>query len=85
MKLTTISVTYGRKFNLGDYNSVHIEMSAWADLDDVDDPVLANEALRQMVRNNVQSELARLRPELKAKVQDIFLGLPVNVQNQIQN
>ena len=83
MKLKTITVTYGRKLNLGDYNSSHVEMSLWAELDEGDCEVAASEALRQMARNNVMSELARLQPKLEAKVQDIFMGLPVDVQKQV--
>ena len=83
MKLKTITVTYGRKLNLGDYNSSHVEMSLWAELDEGDCEIAASEALRQMARNNVMSELARLQPKLDAKVQDIFMGLPVDVQKKV--
>jgi len=37
-EIKTISVTYGRKFNLGDYNSAHLETTYWADLDVNEDP-----------------------------------------------
>jgi hypothetical protein len=83
MKLTTISATYGRKINLGDYNSAHVEMTLWADLEEGDDPAASAEALRQMARNNVMQEMARVKPELTAKVQDLFMGLPIEVQAQI--
>lgn len=83
MRLKAISVTYGRKLNLGDFNSVHSEISLWADLDDGDDEAAAAEALRQMARNQVMLELARVQPALEAKVRDIFAGLPVSVQRQI--
>lgn len=83
MKLTAISGTYGRKINMGDYNSAHVEMTLWADLDESDDPATSAEALRQMARNNVMAELARLQPQLAAKVQDLFMGLPVEVQAQL--
>lgn len=33
MIIKTISITYNRKFNLGDYNSAEIGCSLWADLD----------------------------------------------------
>lgn len=32
MNVKTIAVTYGRKVNLGNYESLNIEVSAWADL-----------------------------------------------------
>ena len=83
MLLKTIAATYGRKINMGDYNSAHVEMTLWADIDEGDDPATAAEALRQMARNNVMAELARLQPQLAAKVQDLFMGLPVEVQAQL--
>lgn len=83
MKLTAISATYGRKMNLGDYNSVHAEVTLWADLEEGDDPAASAEALRQMARNNVMQELSRVKPELAAKVQNLFMGLPLEVQQQI--
>lgn len=84
MKLTTIAVTYGRKMNLGDYNSVHSEVTLWADLEAGDDEALATDGLRQMARHHVMSELARLEPRLQAKVEDIYMGLPVAVRETIE-
>lgn len=84
MKLTTISATYDRKLNLGDFNSAHIAMTLWADLEDGDDPAAAGEALRQMARHQVMAEMARIKPELQAKVQDIFMGLPVAVREHLE-
>lgn len=84
MKLKTISVTYERKMNLGDYNSVHAGVTLWADLEDGDDEADATEALRQMARNHVMTELARLQPALRAKVENLFMGLPVEVRANLQ-
>lgn len=83
MKLKTVSVTYARKLNLGDYNSVHSEVSLWADLEEGDDEAIAAEALRQMARNQVMLELSRCDQRLQAKVTDIFAGLPISVQKQL--
>lgn len=83
MKLTAISATYGRKMNLGDYNSVHAEVTLWADVEEGDDPAESAEALRQMARNHVMQELSRVKPELAAKVQNLFMGLPLEVQEQL--
>jgi hypothetical protein len=84
MKLTTISATYDRKLNLGDYNSAHIAMTLWADLEEGDDPAAAGEALRQMARHQVMVEMARIKPELQAKVEGIFMGLPVSVRETME-
>jgi len=83
MKLKTIAVTYGRKLNLGDFNSVHSEVSLWADLEGGDDEATAADALRQMARNQVMLELARCDQRLQAQVVDIFAGLPVDVKNKL--
>ncbi|MCA9366843.1 hypothetical protein KC887_01095 [Candidatus Kaiserbacteria bacterium] len=84
MQLKTISATYDRKLNLGDFNSAHIAMTLWADIDEGDDPATAAESLRQMARHQVMAEMARIRPELQAKVEDIFMGLPVSVREQME-
>ena len=36
-QIKMVSITYGRKMNLENYNSAHVEISAWADLDPEDD------------------------------------------------
>jgi len=84
MKLTTISATYDRKLNLGDYNSAHIAMTLWADLEEGDDPALAANALRQMARHHVLAEMARIKPELQAKVEGIFMGLPLATRELLE-
>lgn len=84
MRLKTISAVYERKLNLGDYNSAHVGMTLWADLEDGDDEATAAAALREMARNNVMSELSRLDRRLEAKVQDLFMGLPVEVRKQFE-
>ena len=83
MILNSIAVTYGRKVNLGDYNSQHVEITLWADLEDGDDPELATTGLRQMARNQVIEELARTNKKLAAKVENVFMGLPVAVREEL--
>ena len=84
MQLKTISVTYGRKLNLGDYNSAHAEISLWADLDEGDDEASAADALRGMARTQVMLELARVEQKLAAKVENIFAGLPESVARTLE-
>ncbi len=85
MQLKTISVTYGRKLNTGDYSSATCEVSLWADLEVGDDEAAAADALRAMARNQVMLELARVEQRLQAKVEGVFAGLPVSVQKQLEN
>jgi len=83
MILKTISVTYGRKLNLGDFNSAHSEISLWAEVEPDEDEAAAAEALRTMARNQVMLELARIDQRIKASVQDVFAGLPVDIQKKV--
>lgn len=85
MQLKTISVTYGRKLNLGDYSSAHSEVSLWVELEDGDDEAVAADALRTMARNQVMLELSRCDQRLQAKVTDVFAGLPISVAKQLSN
>jgi hypothetical protein len=47
-----------------------------------EDEAAAAIALRDMARNHVMTELARLDKRLEAKVQDLFMGLPVELRSQ---
>lgn len=84
MKVTTISATYERKINLGDFNSANIGITLWAQLEDNDDEAACADALREMARNHVMTEWSRIDKRLEAKVQDLFMGLPVEVRSQLQ-
>ena len=83
MNVTTISATYERKMNLGDYNSANVGMTVWAQLDEKDDEAACAVALREMARNHVMTELSRLDRRLEAKVQDLFMGLPLEVRSKM--
>ena len=83
MHVTTISATYERKHNLGNYNSANIGLTLWAQLEEGDDEAACAIALRNMARNHVMAELSRLDRRLEAKVQDLFMGLPVEVRSQL--
>lgn len=83
MKLKTVSVVYGRKFNLGDYNSAQIECTLWADLDEQEDEAVVMTALWEMAKNNVKAQALPLVAKNTASVEQIFMGLPVSVQKSI--
>ena len=84
MKLKTASVTYGRKVNLGDFNSAHAELTLWADFEEDENEADAMTALWEMATNNVKAKLSPLMMKKDADVQHIFMGLPVQVRNQLQ-
>lgn len=60
MRVKQISVVYERKFNLGDYNSAHIGLTLWADLDEGEDPDAAVRELQQQAREFAKAEYRRL-------------------------
>ncbi len=84
MNLKTVSVTYGRKFNLGDYNSATVDCTLWADLDADEDEAAAMTALWEMAKNNVKAQALPLLQKQTASVENIFMGLPLQVQQIIQ-
>jgi hypothetical protein len=84
VKLKTVSVTYGRKFNLGDYNSATVDCTLWADLDEGDNEADAMAALWEMAKNNVKAQALPLVQKQSANVEQIFMGLPMQVRNELK-
>ena len=70
MQITTVAVTYGRKFNLGNYNQAHVEVSLTADIEATDNVPECESALRQMCRDAVKNEYARLKAKHDADPTD---------------
>jgi hypothetical protein len=60
VKVTQVSVTYERKFNLGDYNSAHIGLSLWAQLDEGEDAEAVARTMQDQARGLVRDEYKRL-------------------------
>jgi hypothetical protein len=85
MKVTEITVTYGGKLNLGNYNSAHIEVSATALLDDDEQFTAAAAQLLAQVKTEVRVHAAELFNKRGAQVDEIFAGLPVEARQQIQD
>ncbi len=81
--ITTVSATYERKFNLGDYNSAHIGITLWADLDDEDDPEKVRGSLFEQAKATVKAQAMPIISNQRAQVEKAFLGLPEEVQNEI--
>jgi len=79
-KLKDVTVTYGRKMNLGDFNSAHVELTVNAELEDGDDVDATMRSLWAMVTNNVKAKAAEFYP--KMAVQELFLGLPIAKENE---
>lgn len=67
MKVKTVSVTYDRKFNLGDYNSATIGLTVWADVEENDDYDASVRRLQDEARTAVREEWRRLARKTNEK------------------
>jgi len=78
MIVKTVSFTYGRKVQTGaQYESAHVEITLWADIEEGDDLDRCMHALHETAKQNVMAKLAPMigkTPE--AKAQEYYLGLP---------
>jgi len=79
----TVSVTYGRKFNLGDYNSATVDCTLWADVSDDQDLDEAMTALWSMAKANVKAQLLPLTSKTKATIEQVFMGLPLELRQAV--
>lgn len=65
-RVDKIAVTYGRKLNLGNYESATVETSAWVELDDDEDPAAAFDRTFAMCREAAGREAARIMAKTSA-------------------
>lgn len=73
----TVSVTYERKLNLGDFNSAHVGISVWADIEEGDDLDATMRSLWEMATANVKAKAATFKQHIDAEATELFLGLPL--------
>ena len=80
-KIKTVSVTYERKLNMGDYNSATIGCTLWSDLDPDADLDLEMKQLWVMAKENVRVQALPLVSKANAnmKIEDHYLGLPITI------
>ena len=83
--IKTVSVTYERKHNLGDYSSANIGCTLWADVSDDQDMDVAMRALWDMAKANVKAQLLPLVSKTTAQIEQVFMGLPLELQEAIAN
>jgi hypothetical protein len=67
MVVKKASVTYERKFNLGDFQSLTLGAVLWADLEGDENPRASIEALQVIARDAVRAEFVRLRDRREVK------------------
>lgn len=83
MRVKTVSVTYARKFNLGDYNSAEVGCTVWADVDEGEAEQAVIEHCAATAKETVRLQAAPLFAKQSARVKEIFAGLPVELQAEI--
>lgn len=84
MKVKEVSITYGGKLNLGDYNSAHIEITLSAILEDGDNHDEVIRALRKDAQFEVRETARELTQKRGARISEVFAGLPLEVQQTIK-
>lgn len=67
MRIKTISVEYGRKFNLGNYNSADVKATAWADLE-TEQTMSADGAITESLTEDAAAAFAALFEQVKDEV-----------------
>ena len=84
MQISEITVTYGGKLNLGDYNSAHVEISITALLDSTDDAHAATAALFDQAKGAVRAQSIELLKKVRTSATQAFAGLPVDVRESLE-
>lgn len=74
MKITTIAVSYHRKFNLGNFNSVDLSCSLWAQIDQQEDEDTCVQILQDKCREHIRNEYHKAKNG--SKPVELF---PINV------
>lgn len=85
MNITEITITYGRKFNLGNYEQLHIDLSLTAQLDETDDATQAQTELFSIAKSQVRGQALPVITHGKNGVVEAFLSLPEEQQNEIMD
>ena len=84
MQISEITVTYGGKLNLGDYNSAHVEISITALLDGTDDAQAATADLFEQAKGAVRAQSIELVKKVRTAATQAFAGLPVDVRESLE-
>lgn len=78
--IKTVSVTYERKVNLGDYNSATVGCTLWADVEQGEDLDASMHGLWEMAKENVKAQVLPITSSRSGsmKQESFFLGLPIH-------
>lgn len=80
MRVTSITVTAGRKINIGDYNSIHLELTMTAEPDEGEPPEVVREQLWTDVTLSLRAQTAPFLKRRQEQLQEVLSGLPLDVQ-----
>ena len=84
MILRKVTATWGAKYNLGDYNSLHIEVTLDADVEEGETIEQVTSALLDAAKGQVREHAKDVLAKRKAQVQEVMAGIPVEVREQLK-
>lgn len=61
MQIKTIAVSYSRKFNLGDFNSINLSCSLWAQIAAEEDEDACIQIIQNKCREHVRAEYYKVK------------------------
>lgn len=80
MQLKEVTVTYGGKLNLGDYNSAHVEVSLTALADEGETVAEVAGALFTEVKIQVRNQVREVLRKQQEIANSVLANLPADVQ-----
>ena len=88
MRVKTISVTYGRKWNTDSYESATLDTTVWADLTEGENEAEAYAQLWSLVKDQVRIQslpvLSKRDEKRRKMLADVLEGLPKSLQDIAQ-
>ncbi|MCG6138453.1 MAG: hypothetical protein MET45_28160 [Nostoc sp. LLA-1] len=85
MEIKTISVTYHRKFNLGDYESLELGYSLWAQIDPEEDAEGATQFLYMQAKASVKEAAMPLIKTSAYQMSKYKQTAKQNTQDDLEN
>jgi len=84
VRVTKISLRYGRTVNLGNFESVKVECEIEAEIEEGDDPASARKVLHEQVKADVREQLLPLAKLRMEQVNEIISSLPADLQAAVK-
>lgn len=84
MILRKATATWGAKYNLGDFNSLHVEVTLDADVEEGETVEQVTGALLDAAKGQVREHAKDVLLKRKVQVEDVMAGLPVEVRGQLK-